>query len=86
MDFSLFMSGFNTRCSAGIVRFMRRFVSLVATFMSKVCLAVLRIVIAGIVFTCCGMVMLHFLGLPVKVPSEVVDTFESLGRLARILS
>ncbi len=86
MDLSFIMSAFTTRCSAGIVRLMRRFVRLVATFMSKVCLAVLRVVIAGVVFTSCAIVMSHYLGIPVQVPSEVVDTFESLGRLARILS
>ncbi len=86
MDLSLIMSGFTTRCSAGIVRFMRRLVRLVATLLSKLCLAVVRAIVTGVVFTSCAMVMMHYLGLPVPVPSEVLDTLDSLGQLTRILS
>jgi hypothetical protein len=64
----------------------RRLVLLAATFMRQVCLAVLRTIIFGVVFTVCAMVMMHYLGLPVAVPPEVLDTLESLGRLTRILS
>jgi predicted NAD/FAD-dependent oxidoreductase len=86
MDFSLIMSGLPTRCSAEMGRLMRRLICLVNTFMSKVCLAVLRAIIAGVVFTTCAMVMMHYLGLPLPVPSELFDKLESLGQLARILS
>jgi hypothetical protein len=65
---------------------MRRFFRLVATFLSKVCLAVVRAIITAAVFTTCVMVMLHYLGLPVPGPSELLDKFEDLGRLATILS
>jgi hypothetical protein len=65
---------------------MRRLVRLAATFMNMVCLAVLRAIIAGVVFITCAMVMMHYLGLPLSVPSELLDKLESLGRLARILS
>jgi cation transporter-like permease len=65
---------------------MRRLIRLIAACTSKVCLAVLRAIIAGVVFTTCAMVLMHYLGLPVLVPSEVLDKLESLGQLARILS
>jgi hypothetical protein len=66
--------------------FLRRLGRLVATFLSKICLAVLRAIVAGIVFTTSAMVMLHYLGVPMPGPSELLEKFEDLGRLARILS
>ena len=86
MDFSHVMSSFPARCSAGIVRLMRRLVFLAGTLMRGVCLALLRAIIFSVVFTACAMGMMYYLGLPVRVPDEVVDTLESLGRLTRILS
>ena len=65
---------------------MRRLVRLVTTTMSKVCFAVLRAIIAGFVFATCAMVLLHYLGVPLPVPSELLDSLEGVGRLARILS
>lgn len=65
---------------------MRQLGRLVGTLMSRVCLAVLRAIIAGVVFTTCMMVVLHYLGVPVPGPSELIDKFESVGRLANILS
>jgi hypothetical protein len=66
--------------------FLRRLVRLVATFLSALCHAVLRVIITGVVFATCVMVMLHYLGFPVPGPSELLDTFEAVGRLTRILS
>lgn len=66
--------------------FMRRLVRFVGTFLSKLCLAVLRAIITGLVFTTCAMVMLHYVGIPVPGPSELLDKFEALGQLTRILS
>ena len=66
--------------------FMRRLVRLVSTFLHKLCLAVLRAIITGLVFATCAMVMLNYLGLPVPGPSELLDKFEDLSRLAEILS
>lgn len=66
--------------------FLRRLVRVVATFLSKVCLAVVRVIITGVVFTTCVMVMLYYFGVPVPGPSELLDKFEALGQLARILS
>ena len=86
MDFKLIMSGLPSRFSAAMLRLMRGLVRFAATFVSKVCLAALRAIIAGVVFTTCAMVLMHYLGLPVPVPSEVFDKLESLGRLAEILS
>jgi hypothetical protein len=65
---------------------LRRLGRLVTTLMRTVCLAVLRGVITAVVFTTCTIVILHFLGFPVPVPSELIDKLEGLGRLARILS
>lgn len=66
--------------------FSRRLVRLVATFLSALCLAVLRVIVTSVVFATCVMVLLHYLGIPVPVPSELLDKFEALGRLTRILS
>jgi hypothetical protein len=66
--------------------FLRRLFRLVATFVSKLCLVILRAIIAGVVFITCAIVMLHYLGVPLPGPSELLDKFEDLGRLARILS
>lgn len=65
---------------------MRRLVRLVATFLQKLCLAVLRAIITSLVFTTCAMVVLYYLGLPVPGPSELLDKFADLSRLAEILS
>jgi len=65
---------------------MRRLARLAGTFLRMLCLAVLRVIIGTVVFTICAMVMMHYLGIPMQVPSEVVDTLESLGRLTKILS
>ena len=64
----------------------RRLVRLVATFLSKLCLAVLRAIITGLVFTTCAVVMMHYLGLPVPSPSELLDKFADLTRLAKSMS
>lgn len=63
-----------------------RLLRLVATFLGKVCLAVLRAIITALVFTTCAMAMLHFLGVPVPSPSELLDKFGDLTRLAKSLS
>ena len=86
MDIGLIISDLPARCSAGIVLLMRRLVRLAATVMRKICLAVLQALIFTVVFTVCAMGMMHYLGLPVQVPPEVMDTLESLGRLTKILS
>jgi hypothetical protein len=86
MSFSHVITGFAARCSAGIVRLMRRLVFLAGTLMQRVCLAMLRAIIFSVVFTACAMAMMYYLGLPVRVPDEVVDALENLGRLTRILS
>ncbi len=70
----------------GALRLIRPLIRLVATLMSKVCLAVLRAMITGVVFATCTMVMMYYLGLPVPGPAELFDKLEDLGRLARILS
>ncbi len=54
--------------------------------MSKVCLAILRAMITGVVFATCTMVMMYYLGFPAPGPAELFDKLEDLGRLARILS
>ena len=66
--------------------FMRRLARVVSLFLGRLCLAVLRAIITVVVFITSAMVMLHFLGVPVPGPSELLDKFESLGRLTTILS
>jgi hypothetical protein len=66
--------------------FLRPLVRLVATFLSNLCLAVLRVLVTCVVFTSCVMVLLHYSGVPVPGLSDLLDKFGALGRLTRILS
>ena len=66
--------------------FLRPLVRLVATFLSNLCLAVLRVMVSCVVFTTCVMVLLHYSGVPVPGLSDLLDKFGALGRLTRILS
>lgn len=80
------LPGFFLFVQQGSLRLIRKLVHLVAIVISKVCLAVLRATITGVVFATCTMVMMYYLGLPVPGPAELFDKLEDLGRLARILS
>ena len=66
--------------------FLRPLVRLVATFLSNLCLAVLRVIVSCVVFTACVMVLMHYSGVPVPGLSDLLDKFGALGRLTRILS
>ncbi len=66
--------------------FLHRFVRLAGTFLKTLSFAVLRAVITGIVFTTCVMFTLHYLGVPVPGPAELLDKFEGLGKLVDVLS
>ncbi len=66
--------------------FFRRFIRFVGTFLSTLGLAVLRAVITGVVFATCVMFTLHYLGVPVPGPADLLDKFEGLGRLVDVLS
>ena len=68
------------------LRLIRPLIRLVASLMSKLCLAVLRTLITGVVFVTCTLLMMYYLGLPVPGPAELLDKLDGLGRLARILS
>jgi hypothetical protein len=59
---------------------------LVVTFLNHLCLAVLRVIITSVVFSACVWAMLHYLGVPMPAPAELLDKLEDVGRLARILS
>jgi hypothetical protein len=48
--------------------------------------AALRTVITGLVFTICLMLTLRYMGVPVPSPSELLERFEGLAKLAEILS
>lgn len=65
---------------------LRRLAGLISTFLVKLLSAVLRAIITVVIFTICVMLMLHYFGVPVPGPSELLDKFEALGQLARILS
>jgi hypothetical protein len=80
------MGGIPDRHSAGNVRLLRRLVRFAASVVSKVCLTVVRAIVGSVVFIICAMAMMRYFGLPVPVPDELFDKFESLGRLAGILS
>jgi hypothetical protein len=66
--------------------FLRWFVRAVVTSLRTLFAAVLRAIVTSLVFAACAMVMLHYLGLPMPRPSDLLDKFEALGRLTRILS
>jgi hypothetical protein len=66
--------------------FLRGPVRFVATFLSDLCLAALRIVVTCVVFTTCMMVVLHYMGVPMPGPAELLDKFTDLDRLTSILS
>ena len=65
---------------------LRRQARFGAAFIRQLCFAVLRAAFTGVVFATCVMVMLYYLGVPVPGPAELLDKFESIGRLADILS
>jgi hypothetical protein len=46
----------------------------------------LRIIITGLVIMACLMLVSYALGLPVPVPSELLDKFKSVSGLSEILS
>lgn len=66
--------------------FLRRLARLAGRFVSTLGFAVLRAVITAVVFTTCVMFTLHYLGVPVPGPAELLDKFEGLGRLVDVLS
>ena len=66
--------------------FLRRLPRVVGRFISTLGVAILRAVITGVVFTTCVMFTLHYLGVPVPGPAELLDKFEGLGRLVDVLS
>lgn len=66
--------------------FLRRRTRHAALFIKQLCVAVIRAAVTGFVFTTCVVITLYYLGVPVPGPAELIDKFESLGRLADILS
>jgi hypothetical protein len=51
-----------------------------------ICRAALRVVITGLIFTTCLLVALAYLGVPLSDLYEVPGRFESVSRLAELLS
>ena len=66
--------------------FFRRLGRIVTTFLGDLCVAAVRVVITCVVFTMCVMVLLHYLGVPVPGPADLMDNFDGVGRLADLLS
>lgn len=66
--------------------FLRRLGRVVSTFLSDLCAVVIRTAITAIVFSCCVMMLLHYFGVPVPGPAELLNKFEGLGRLVDVLS
>jgi hypothetical protein len=52
----------------------------------QVCRMALRIFITGLISIICFMLVSRALGLPVLTPSELLDKFKNVSRLAEILS
>lgn len=62
---------------------MKRFI---VAPLSRICRVALRICITGLISLVCLMVIARVLGLPVLTPSELLDKFKNVSRLAEILS
>lgn len=52
----------------------------------RLCRAALRAFVTGLIFAVCFAAALRIMGVPVPGPSELMDKFESVSRLAEILS
>ena len=63
-----------------------RVIRLLSTAARRLCRAALRAVVTGIVFVLCLAAASAYLGLPVPVPQELLEKFESVSQLADILS
>ena len=59
---------------------------LAAALVRFACRAVLRAVVTGLIFTACLLFALAYLGVPLPGPDELLERFESVSQLARILS
>ena len=52
----------------------------------RVCRAALRAFITALVFAACTLAALSYMGVPLPGPDEMLERFESISQLARILS
>ena len=59
---------------------------LIWTPLRRLCRVALRMLITSLIVMTCLMVMSRALGLPVPAPSELLDKFKDMSRLADILS
>jgi hypothetical protein len=50
------------------------------------CRSVIRAVITALIFALCLAAALRYMGVPVPGPAELLDKFESVSKLAEILS
>ena len=66
--------------------FLRRAGRILGTFVSDLCAVVIRTAITAIVFSSCVLMMLHYFGVPVPGPAELLNKFAGLGRLVDVLS
>lgn len=63
-----------------------RLFRLCAGLVSYVCRAALRAFITGLIFTTCLLFTLSYLGVPLPDLSELLEQFESVSQLSKILS
>jgi hypothetical protein len=50
------------------------------------CAALAKAVITSAVFGACVVIVMHYMGVPVPTPHELLKNFSGLSKLARILS
>jgi phosphate/sulfate permease len=62
---------------------MKRFIS---TTLRQLCQTLLRVMLTGLVFAACAWALSLYLGLPVPSPSDLLEKFKDVSRLAEILS
>jgi hypothetical protein len=54
--------------------------------LQRLCRMALRVMVGGLIFMICLTVMSRYLGLPVPDPTELLDKFKDVSKLAEILS
>jgi hypothetical protein len=57
-----------------------------STLARRLLRGVLRVLLTGLIFAVCFVAALRFMGVPVPGPEELREKFESVSRLAQILS
>lgn len=86
MIFARTPAGLPIRHSPASIRLTRRLARFAVSLLKNLGAVLLRAVVTAIVFAASTIAILHYLGVSLPPPSELLDKLEDLGRLAKILS